>query len=164
MRLTAVTQTTPASPTTERSRANARNCYNPADPLNPTLFEIPLAIEPSDIDQLGHVNNVTYLRWVQEAAVAHWTAAAPAADQAKVFWIVLRHEIDYKRAALPGDELVARTWVGASTRLRFERFTEILRLRDGRVLAEAKTLWCPIDARTMKPVEVSPEVRAIFSR
>src|ERR1022692_4365943 len=46
-------------------------------------FEIVLPVEPADLDQLGHVNNVTYLRWVQEAAVAHWTAVAPAADQAK---------------------------------------------------------------------------------
>ena len=126
-------------------------------------YEVRLAIEPSDIDQLGHVNNVTYLRWVQEAATAHWTAAAPAEDQAKLMWIVLRHEIDYKRAALPGDEIVARTWVGAATRLKFERFTEILRASDRQVLAEAKTIWCPVDALTMKPVAVSAEVREIFS-
>ena len=50
------------------------------------VFELPVAIEPADIDQLGHVNNVTYLRWVQEAAVAHWKSAAPAVDQAKLFW------------------------------------------------------------------------------
>ncbi len=131
--------------------------------MTPKAFELRLAMEPADIDQLGHVNNVTYLRWVQEAATAHWMADAPPEDQARLLWVVLRHEIDYKRAALPGDEIVARTWVGAATRLRFERFTEILRAGDGQVLAEAKTIWCPIDARTMKPVMVSPEVRAIFS-
>ena len=131
--------------------------------MSSDVHEVRLAIESSDIDQLGHVNNVTYLRWVQEAATAHWTAKAPAEDQAKVFWIVLRHEIDYKRAAMPGDEIIARTWVGSASLLKFERFTEILRGSDRAVLAQAKTIWCPIDARTMKPVMVSAEVRAIFS-
>jgi len=131
--------------------------------LSSEIFELPLTIEPSDIDQLGHVNNVTYLRWVQDAATAHWTAAAPAEDQAKLLWVVLRHEIDYKRAALPADQIIARTWVGSATRVRFERFTKILRAADQAVLASAKTLWCPIDVQTMKPVAVSTEVRARFS-
>ena len=126
-------------------------------------FELTMAVEAVDIDQLGHVNNVTYLRWVQEAAVAHWTAAAPATDQAKLLWVVVRHEIDYKQPAFLGDRIVARTWVGSASRIRFERFTELLRARDGSVLAKARTLWCPIDSRTGKPVSVSPEVRACFS-
>jgi acyl-CoA thioester hydrolase len=126
-------------------------------------FELALAVEPADIDQLGHVNNVTYLRWVQEAAVAHWTAAAPAADQANLVWVVVRHEIDYKKAAFLGDGIIARTWVGSASRVRFERFTELLRARDRGVLAKARTLWCPIDSRTGKLASVSPEVRAGFS-
>ena len=84
-------------------------------------FELAIAVEPVDIDQLGHVNNVTDLRWVQEAAVAHWTAAAPAADQAKLLWVVVRHEIDYKQPAFLGDRIIARTWVGSASRIRFER-------------------------------------------
>jgi acyl-CoA thioester hydrolase len=126
-------------------------------------FELAIAVEPADIDQLGHVNNVIYLRWVQEAAVAHWTAAAPAADRAKLLWVVVRHEIDYKQAAFLGDGIVARTWVGSASRIRFERFTELLRARDRSLLAQARTLWCPIDTRTGKPASVSPEVRACFS-
>jgi acyl-CoA thioester hydrolase len=125
-------------------------------------FELPIRVEAADIDALGHVNNVIYLRWVQDAAVAHWTAAAPEAEQAKLFWIVLRHEIDYLHAAYLGDRIIARTWVGAATGLRFERHTEIVRA-DGRVLARARTLWCPIDAATKKPTPVSAEVRSRFS-
>lgn len=126
-------------------------------------FELPILVEAADIDELGHVNNVTYLRWVQDVAVAHWTAAAPAAEQSRLFWIVLRHEIDYLQAAHLDDRVIARTWVGAATRLRYERHTEILRAEDGRVLARARTLWCPIDAATRKPTPVSAEVRARFS-
>ena len=126
-------------------------------------FEITVRVRPEDIDELGHVNNVHYLRWVQDAAVAHWKALAPREDQDRLLWVVLRHEIDYKHAAKAGDELIARTWVGESTRIAFERLTEIRRSADGQVLAKARTLWCPIDAKTRRPVQVGPRVREIFS-
>ena len=126
-------------------------------------FEIEIAVAEEDIDSLGHVNNVTYLRWVQEVATAHWTSLAPAADQARTLWIVVRHEIDYKQAARLGDTIVARTWVGAATRLKFERFTELRRASDRALLAKALTLWCPVDAQTLRPAAVSDEVRKTFS-
>lgn len=132
--------------------------------MTPEVFELPIPIEPADIDELGHVNNVTYVRWVQDAAVAHWRARAPAADQARLFWVVLRHEIDYKQAAHLGDAIIARTWVGTGTRVRFERHTELLRASDRALLAKAVTIWCPIDAQTGRPVAVSAEVRERFSR
>jgi acyl-CoA thioester hydrolase len=126
-------------------------------------FEIPIRVQPADIDELGHVNNIVYLRWVQEAAVAHWLAAAPPADRAALHWIVLRHEIDYRQPAMPGEDLIARTWVGGASRLKFERHTEVLRAGDRELLAKALTVWCPIDARSGRPAAVSAEVRAIFS-
>jgi acyl-CoA thioester hydrolase len=127
-------------------------------------FELRINIEPADIDALGHVNNVTYVRWVQDAATAHWTAAAPTEERARLAWIIIRHEIDYKVSAVIGDGIIARTWVGGASKLRFERLTEILRERDRTLLAKARTLWCPIDRATGKPVSVNPAVRAGFSR
>ncbi len=126
-------------------------------------YELEIRVEPSDIDALGHVNNVVYLRWVQDAAVAHWRSAATPDQQAELAWVVVRHEIDYKRAARLEDGIVARTWVGAASRSRFERHTEILRARDRRLLARTRTLWCPIDARTGRPTEVGDDVRERFS-
>ena len=126
-------------------------------------FELPISVEPADIDEMGHVNNVTYLRWVQQVAAAHWNALAAPEDRARVLWIVLRHEIDYKQPAYEGDRIIARTWVGMASRLRFERFTEISRTSDGAHLAHARTIWCPIVAETRRPVGVSAQVRAVFS-
>ncbi|MDQ3314002.1 MAG: acyl-CoA thioesterase [Verrucomicrobiota bacterium] len=57
-----------------------------------------LRVAAQDIDGQGHVNNVVYLRWAQDVAVAHWEALAPAEDQTATGWVVLRHEIDYKGA------------------------------------------------------------------
>jgi acyl-CoA thioester hydrolase len=122
-----------------------------------------IAVEPADIDALGHINNVVYLRWVQDIAIAHWKASASPADQAKLLWIVVRHEIDYKQPARLGDGILARTWVGAATRIKFERHTELRRASDGVLLAKALTVWCPIDAVTGKLAGVSAQVRAAFS-
>ena len=128
-----------------------------------TPFDLPIAVRPEDIDQLGHVNNVVYVRWVQEAAIAHWSALANAEEQARLTWVILRHEIDYKRAAFLKDAIVARTWVGPADGLSFERNTEILRIADRKLLARARTLWCPVEARTLRPVEPGNDVRARFS-
>jgi len=126
-------------------------------------FEMIVPVLPVDIDEQNHVNNTVYLRWIQEVATAHSRAVASPEAQENIGWVVLRHEIDYKSPATLGDEVVLRTWVGKATRLTFERFTEIRRNRDGRLLSQARTLWCPIDAQTSRPVRVSAEVRARFS-
>jgi acyl-CoA thioester hydrolase len=131
------------------------------------VFEIPITVREEDIDRLGHVNNVVYLRWVQAAATAHWKMLSPPEERERLLWVVVRHEIDYKRAAKREDKIVARTWVGRAQRLQFERHTEIVRTGDGqneeKLLARARTLWCPVDAQTMRPVEPGAEVRARFS-
>lgn len=126
-------------------------------------FEIPISIVPSDIDGMGHVNNVVYLRWVQDAAVAHWKTRATPEQQSKWKWVVVRHEIDYKHAAAPGDAIVARTWVGTASDLVFERHTEILRSPDRKLLARARTLWCPVNAATFRISRADDGVRSSFS-
>ena len=131
--------------------------------MSTTPFEISVGVMPEDIDEQNHVNNTVYLRWVQEVATAHWQAIASSEAQGEIGWVVLRHEIDYKAPACPGDDVVLRTWVGKATRLTFERFTEILRRSDGQLLSKARTLWCPINAQTGRPGRVPLEVRKQFS-
>ena len=129
----------------------------------PERFPLHIRVQPADIDELGHVNNLVYLRWVQEVAIAHWTARTTAEQRAALSWVVVRHEIDYKRPAMPDDDLIVTTWVGEASRRTYERHTEIVRAADGIVLARARSLWVPIDPRTMKVIEVSAEVRERFS-
>lgn len=118
---------------------------------------------PADIDEQNHVNNTVYLRWVQDVAIAHWRSLASAEAQAAISWVVLRHEIDYQAPASLGDEIVLRTWVGEASRLKFERLTEIRGKTGNQILAEARTLWVPINVRSGKPTRVSADVRAQFS-
>lgn len=126
-------------------------------------FELACPILPGDIDELGHVNNVVYVRWVQDVAIAHWRAAATPEQLAELAWVALRHEIDYKAPAMPDDQIVASTWVGEAEAVRFERFVEILRASDRKVLARSRTLWCPISRATGRITRVGDDVRRVFS-
>lgn len=126
-------------------------------------YELPIEVRPEDIDELGHVNNVVYLRWVQDAAVAHWQDRASEGDRAALFWVVSRHEIDYVRPAFLDTQVIARTWVGAAARREFERHTELVRADDGKLLVRARTLWVPVDSDTLRPTDVTDSVRERFS-
>lgn len=127
------------------------------------IFELAIKIKPEDIDRLNHVNNTVYVRWVQDAAVAHWYHAATEEEAKKYVWVVMRHEIDYKYPAKAGDKIIAKTRVGTSTALAFERLTDIYRASDNKLLASARTLWCPVDPNSLRPVRVSEETRKRFS-
>ncbi len=129
----------------------------------PSPFQRTMAVEAGDIDELGHVNNTVYLRWVQEIATLHWQDVAPEQDQDLLLWVVSRHEIDYKSPAMLGDEVLVRTWVGAAQGLTFERHTAIERAGDERLLAQARTLWIPVNRQTRRPQRLRPELRALFS-
>jgi len=131
--------------------------------MSSSPFEMIVPVVAADIDEQNHVNNIVYLRWVQDVATAHWRAIASHQAQAAIGWIVLRHEIDYKAPATLGDEIVLRTWVGKASRLTFERFTEIRRQSDGQLLSQARTLWCPINEQTGRPTRVPAEVHTQFS-
>jgi len=130
--------------------------------MQPVRFERAFPVSPADIDDLGHVNNVVYVRWVQDVAAAHWEAATTAAERAGVGWVVLRHEIDYKHPARAGDEVVVCTWVGPPTAATFERHTEILRAADRRVLARARSLWCPVNPQTGRVQRIDPALHDRF--
>ncbi len=119
--------------------------------------------EPADIDELGHVNNTVYLRWVQEVATAHWRAVARPADAARYVWVVSRHEIDYLRATVAGETITLTTWVGTPRGARFDRHVEITGA-DGRLRARALTVWALIDTATGKAIRVPAELAAPFLR
>ena len=124
-----------------------------------TSFDIEILVQPADIDAQGHVNNVVYLRWMQEAATAHWEAAAPAEHKARVSWVVTRHEIDYKAPAFVGEALVARTWVGEPSGATWERFIEIRRAGDDRLLARGRSVYAALDRATGRPRRVDADLR-----
>jgi acyl-CoA thioester hydrolase len=123
-------------------------------------FELTITVQPTDIDAQGHVNNVVYLRWMQEAATAHWDARATAELKTRVNWVVTRHEVDYKAPAFVGERLVARTWVGEPSGATWERFIEIRRVADDRLLARGRSVYAALDPATSRPRRVDAELRS----
>ena len=124
----------------------------------PGKFTHPLMVRNEDIHEQDHVNNVVYIRWVQEVAQAHWQSVASSDLRGQYLWVVLRHEIDYRNPVFPGDSVQGVTWVGDHHGPRFERF---VRLQDPLTLqlyAEAKTTWCLVDASTKKPIRIPDRI------
>ncbi len=130
-------------------------------PADRTPHAITVTAQAADIDELGHVNNTVYLRWVQDVATAHWRAVARPEDIDRFIWVVTRHEIDYLRATLVGEVLTVTTWVGTPRGARFDRFVEICGA-DGKLRARATTIWALADTRSHRAVRVPPEVAAPF--
>ncbi len=114
-----------------------------------------------DIDAQSHVNNVAFVRWIQDVAVAHWFSVTTEETRKKFTWIVVRHEIDYKKQAFENEEITAMTWVGEPTRITWERLTEIKRGES--LLVKARSVWCLIDRETSKPTRITSELKELFS-
>ena len=132
----------------------------PATPV----FTWTLRVPEADVDGQGHVNNVAFVRYVQEVAVAHWRAVATPEAQAALTWVVRRHEVEYLRPGLPGDELVLRTWVGDEpSGATWERFTEVVRAGEEKPIVTARTVWVLLDAATGRPRRVGAALAARFT-
>ena len=125
-------------------------------------FELQITAVPADIDELRHVNNAAWVRWIQDIAIAHWEAVAPTEHRHAYIWVVTRHEIDYLRSVGPGETVTGRTWVPHPPRgARFDRHVEFLG-SDGKPRVRAKTTWAIIDRATGRPLRVPAEVAAPF--
>nr|WP_299421781.1 thioesterase family protein [uncultured Emticicia sp.] len=121
----------------------------------PHVFYLPITVAPEDIDELNHVNNIVYLRYVQDAAIGHWKTV-PQEIASQIIWMARRHEIDYLKQAFLGEALVAKTWVDDFVGVKSIRHCEILRGED--ILARSVTHWISIDAQTLRPKRITEEI------
>ena len=130
----------------------------------PEVYRRRREVRDEDIDALGHVNNVVWLRWVVEIAEQHarsYDAGARVLRKRGGQWIVRRHELDYEANAELGEAVLCETWVesmrGARS-LRRARFTNA----DGTVLVSALTQWAFVDATTLRPTRIPRELLEVF--
>lgn len=124
------------------------------------VFTREVVVTEEEIDALGHANNISYLKWVQDIAEAHWLARAHEEYHETCIWVVLNHYIEYKRPAFLRDHLTVKTYVGATSGPRSMRHVEIL--REGTLLAWAKTEWCLLDLKTKRPKRITGELKNFF--
>ena len=135
-------------------------------PVSP-VYTLPIVAAPEDIDELGHVSNVVYVRWIQDAAKGH-SAAAGWPHEAYVavgaVFVVHKHIIEYRAPAFAGDRLEAITFVASWSAATSERRTRIVRVGDGKELVRAVTTWAFVATDTGRPRRISPEIVASFAR
>ncbi len=118
--------------------------------------------QPHHIDELGHVNNSVWVQWIQDLATAHWDAVADPAHREQFFWVVIRHEIDYRGNIAEGERATGATWIPDQPRgaksVRHVEFTD----SGGKRLVSAQTTWAMLERESGRLVRVRPEVIAPF--
>lgn len=95
---------------------------------------------------MGHVNNSIYLRWIEEAVHSHWAALATPSEFAAYQWVAVRHEIDYRRRALKGEQVWIDTRIDRVRRVRAWYDTTVR--RETTVLVEARSCWVCVGSQT----------------
>lgn len=128
------------------------------------IYRHDLIVTPQEIDGNGHVNNVVYLRWMQDAARLHadrlgCTRATTAAGGT---WVVRSHRIEYLRPSFDGEHVSVLTWVSNVRRVKLLRKYKIVRPEDQAVLVEAETDWIFIDAVKGRLRSIPKEVSELF--
>jgi acyl-CoA thioester hydrolase len=109
-------------------------------------------IHPRNIDALGHVNNLVWVRFVVELATAHsahlgWDETAYRRHGA--WWVIHRQEITYHAPAFVADPVVEETWISL---MKGGRCVRESRLRRGdALLLSARTTWVWTEATSGRP-------------
>ncbi|MBL8656591.1 MAG: acyl-CoA thioesterase [Altererythrobacter sp.] len=129
----------------------------------PAAFTQSFTARAEDIDELGHVNNTVWVRWVQEIATAHWRAVADPAHVEQFVWVVTRHEIDYRGNVGEGAVVRAETWIpDAPKGARFDRCVTFFDAAGDRPLVAVRSTWAMLDRASGRLVRIRPEVAAPF--
>jgi len=129
------------------------------------IFRYLFTFPPEAEDENQHVNNVEYVRMLQESAIAHTRQNGWTPEELKErgwTWIVRSHFIEYLQPAIAGEEIAVDTWVASFKKIRSVRKYRFVRLSDGAILARAETDWVFLDFRTGRPVPIPPEVLAAY--
>jgi acyl-CoA thioester hydrolase len=130
---------------------------------NMRIYEIEFPVQETDIDALGHVNNISYVRWVQDVAVMHSLALGLDLDAYQRFgaiFVVRQHTIDYLRSISPGGNILGRTWITGMAAAKYTRATEIW--RNGELVARASTRWAFIETTGGRPTRIPKEIFELF--
>ena len=133
--------------------------------IMPAIFEYRHTVCDDEIDALGHANNVCYVRWTQDAAVAHSAVQGRPAEAYQRLgsgWVVRSHAIEYRQPAQAGDRIVVETWVAAFKRVTSLRRYRIVRPADVALLATAETDWAFINFATGQPMRMPVEIAQAF--
>lgn len=128
------------------------------------IYRHEFTVLPASVDENGHVNNVEYVKWMQDVAVMHSDSVGctAATKEAGATWVARSHRVEYLRPAFAGDRVVALTWVCNFRKVRSSRRYKFFRSIDDTVLAEGETDWVFVDVKTGRPRSVPESVSSLF--
>jgi acyl-CoA thioester hydrolase len=129
---------------------------------HPSIFTYTFIVPQSVIDENGHVNNVAYVQWMQDAAAIYHPQAVGYKPAENTTWYAREHRIEYLLPAFLGEEIEVRTWISEARRVRARRKYEFIRKSDGKVVARGETDWVYVDAKTGRPLAIPAEVQVLF--
>ena len=124
-----------------------------------TIFDLKLTVKPEHIDVLGHVNNVVYVSWMQDVATAHIDRLGLGVKQyieLKHAMVAVEHHVQYRKAAVEGEDTILRTWLSEINALYSTRQYVFYRPADHGILFVANTKWACIEIATGRPKRMSP--------
>jgi len=127
------------------------------------VFQKEITVQQNDLDELNHVNNIQYLRWIQDIAREHWQENANQHLIENYFWVVLSHNIEYKASALINDTLLLNTYVSESKGVTSTRIVDVLNAKSNKVLATCETRWCLMGKSSKKPSRITEEIIELFN-
>ena len=128
----------------------------------PPIFTYTITVTQSAIDEYGHVNNVIYVQWMQDAAIRHGESIPEYKPPVNTGWYAREHRIEYLAPSYLGDEIEVRTWASEMKRVRALRKYEFIRKADGKVIAKGETQWIFVELTTGRPIAIPPEIQALF--
>lgn len=125
------------------------------------VFHHPFVFPPEAEDENRHVNNIEYVRKLQESAIAHTRQNGWSPEELHErgwTWVVRSHFIEYLQPCRAGEEVILLTWVSSFKKIRSLRKYRFVRASDGAVLANAETDWVFLDFQKGRPVSIPKEV------
>jgi len=131
----------------------------------PKIYTWRFKVRTYELDQFGHVNNVNYLNYLEEAATQASASVGYPMEwywEHGYIWLVRKWSIRYFQPAVYGDELEVQTWVSDVRRVRSNREYLITRVKDGEKVARARTDWVYVNAETRQPARIPPEFNMAF--
>jgi acyl-CoA thioester hydrolase len=130
----------------------------------PPIYRYDLTVTEDMIDANGHVNNVEYVSWMQDAAVRHseHSGATPAMKAIGAIWVARSHRIEYLKPAFGGDHVSVLTWISGFRRVQYLLKYQVVRLEDDAVLARAESYYLFVDAKSGRLRSIPAEVSVAF--
>ncbi len=127
------------------------------------IFEKLITVTKDDLDELNHVNNVRYVKWVNDVAKEHWLQNASEDICKEYFWVLISHNIEYKNSALLNDIIKLKTYVIKTEGVTSTRIVEMYHNKTQKLLIKSETKWCLMSSKTLRPTRINLEIVNLFN-